>query len=42
MITMLLFYAYSVGVVSSRKIDRACYENLAFRVSTGIQQPITA
>jgi transposase len=39
MMTMLLLYAYSVGVVSSRKIERACYEDLAFRVLTGNQQP---
>ena len=39
MMTMLLLYAYCVGTVSSRKIERACYENLAFRVLTGNQQP---
>jgi hypothetical protein len=27
---MLLLYAYCVGTVSSRKIERACYEDLAF------------
>ncbi len=36
---MLLLYAYCVGTVSSRKIQRACYEDLAFRVLTGNQQP---
>ena len=36
---MLLLYAYCVGIVSSRKIERACYEDLAFRVLTGNQQP---
>jgi transposase len=36
---MLLLYAYCVGKVSSRKIERACYEDLAFRVLTVIQQP---
>ena len=36
---MLLLYAYFVGTVSSRKIERACYEDLAFRVLTGNQQP---
>ena len=36
---MLLLYAYCVGTVSSRKIERACYEDLAFRVLTGNQQP---
>jgi transposase len=36
---MLLLYAYCVGTVSSRKIERACYEDLACRVLTGNQQP---
>jgi hypothetical protein len=36
---MLLLYAYCVGIVSSRKIERACYEDLAFRVLAGNQQP---
>ena len=36
---MLLLYAYCVGTVSSRKIERACYEDLGFRVLTGNQQP---
>jgi hypothetical protein len=39
MMTLLLLYAYCVGIVSSRKIERACYEDLAFRVLTGNQQP---
>lgn len=39
MMTMLLLYAYCVGIVSSRKIERACYEDLAFRVLTANQQP---
>jgi len=39
MMTMLLLYAYCVGIVNSRKIERACYEDLAFRVLTGNQQP---
>jgi hypothetical protein len=39
MMMMLLLYAYCVGTVSSRKIERACYEDLAFRVLTGNQQP---
>ena len=36
---MLLLYAYYVGTVPYRKIERACYEDLAFRVLTGNQQP---
>jgi transposase len=39
MMTLLLLYAYCVGTVSFRKIERACYEDLAFRVLTGNQQP---
>jgi transposase len=39
MMSLLLLYAYCVGTVSSRKIERACYEDLAFRVLTGNQQP---
>jgi hypothetical protein len=38
-LTLLLLYAYCVGIVSSRRIERACYEDLAFRVLTGNQQP---
>jgi hypothetical protein len=38
-LTILLLYAYCVGTVSSRRIERACYEDLAFRVLTGNQQP---
>jgi transposase len=36
---MLLLYAYCVGTVSSHKIERACYEDLVFRVLTGNEQP---
>jgi transposase len=39
MLTLLLLYTYCAGIVSSRKIERACYEDLAFRVLTGNQQP---
>jgi len=38
-LTLLLLYAYCVGTVSSRRIERACYEDLAFRVLTANQQP---
>ena len=38
MLTLLLLYAYCLGTVSSRKIERACYEDLAFRLLTGNQQ----
>jgi len=39
MMTMLLLYSYCIGTISSRKIERACYEDLAFRVLTGNLQP---
>jgi len=35
---MLLLYAYCVGIVSSCKIEPACYEDLAFRLLTRNQQ----
>ena len=36
---VLLLYAYCVGLPSSRKIEKACWEDAAFRVLTGNQQP---
>src|SRR5215813_12372722 len=39
MMVALLIYAYAVGVFSSRRIERATYEDVAFRVLTGDQQP---
>jgi len=39
MMTTLLLYAYCVGVPSSRKIERRCHEDIAFRVISGNQQP---
>ncbi len=35
----LLFYGYATGVVSSRKIEKATYENLAFRYVAGGLHP---
>jgi transposase len=35
----LLFYGYATGVFSSRKIERATYENLAFRYIAGNLHP---
>jgi transposase len=35
---MTLLYAYCMDTVSSRKIERACHEDLAIRVLTGNQQ----
>lgn len=35
----LLLYGYCVGVFSSRKMERATYENVAFRVLAGGQHP---
>ena len=39
MMVVLLLYAYGVGLSSSRKIEKACWEDAAFRVLTGNQQP---
>jgi len=39
MMVVLLLYAYCVGMPSSRKIQKACWEDAAFRVLTGNQQP---
>lgn len=39
MMVALLLYAYAVGVFSSRRIERATYEDIGFRVLTGDQQP---
>lgn len=39
MMVGLLLYAYCVGKPSSRKIERATYEDVAFRVLTGDQHP---
>lgn len=39
MMTALLLYAYCVGVFSSRKIERATYEDVAMRVIAGESHP---
>jgi transposase len=39
MMTALLLYAYCVGVFSSRRIERATYEDVAFRVITAGHNP---
>lgn len=39
MMVALLLYAYCVGKPSSRKIERATYEDVAFRVLSGDQHP---
>jgi len=39
MMTALLLYAYCVGVFSSRKIERATYEDVALRVLAGGEHP---
>ena len=39
MMVALLVYAYCTGVHSSRRMERACQENVAFRVITGNRQP---
>jgi transposase len=39
MMTALLVYAYCVGVFSSRRIERATYSDVAFRVLAGGEHP---
>jgi hypothetical protein len=39
MMVVLLLYAYCVGIPSSRRIERAWWEDAPFRVLTGNQQP---
>ena len=39
MMVALLIYAYCTGVYSSRRIERACHEDVAFRVISGNTQP---
>src|SRR5438093_12944601 len=39
MMVALLLYAYARGVSSSRVIERACVEDVAFRVIAAQQQP---
>ena len=39
MMVVLLLYSYGVGLPSSRRIEKACWEDAAFRVLTGNQQP---
>jgi transposase len=39
MMVVLILYSYCVGLPSSRKIEKACWEDAAFRVLTGNQQP---
>ena len=39
MMVALLFYGYCLGVRSSRRLERATYEDIAFRVLTGDTHP---
>src|SRR6266550_2169562 len=39
MMTALLLYAYSQGIYSSRRIDRACHERVDFMAVTGLSHP---
>jgi transposase len=41
MMVALLVYAYAIGVRSSRAIERRCREDVAFRVTSANQAPIT-
>ena len=39
MLVALLFYGYSTGVFSSRKLERSTYDSVAFRTQITIQLP---
>lgn len=39
MLTRLLLYGYSIGVTSSRAIEKATYDNVAFRYLAADQHP---
>lgn len=39
MMVVLLLYAYCIGLPSSRKIDKACWEDAAFSVLSSHQNP---
>ena len=39
MLVALLFYGYATGVFSSRKLEQASYDSVAFRYITGDQHP---
>src|SRR6267154_1081176 len=39
MMTALVLYAYSQGIYSSRRIDRACHERVDFMAVTGLSYP---
>ena len=39
MMTALLLYGYAIGVLSSRKIERATYDDVAFRVLAAGEHP---
>ena len=39
MMTRLLLYGYAIGVTSSRRIERATFDDLAFRYLSANQQP---
>lgn len=41
LMTTLLFYAYCVGVFSSRKIEQATCERIPFRILAANQQPVS-
>lgn len=40
MMVKVWLYAYCVGVRSSRKVEQALHENIAFRILSGNQQPV--
>jgi transposase len=36
----VILYGYTVGIFSSRKLERACQENLAFQYLSGLEKPV--
>ena len=41
LMTRLLLYGYCIGITSSRKIEKATYDDLAFRYLSADQHPTT-
>ena len=39
MLVAVLFYGYSTGVFSSRKLEKACYDSIAFRYISANTNP---
>ena len=37
----VILYGFTVGIFSSRKLQRACQENLAFKFLAGMETPVS-